>query len=321
MKAAAATAKKSAWRWVKRVLIGLGVLIFLIVFLGIPYLISWFLTHARSRPSDRVMNITPEKYEAAYRKVNFKSADGTSLAGWWLPAENSPAAIIYCHGLFRSRLELLERATHFQKMGYAGLLFDFRRHGESEGELTSAGFLERWDVLGAARFLRDSLNVQQPLVACAVSMGTAAAMLAAAETPEIAGLILDSSFLSFDYIIAHDAKVQLGLPRFPIADEIILFTKWRIGFDSGQFDMRNALVKIGDRPILFIAGGADVRMPPEISQQLYRHSPSTRKKIIIVDGATHGAAFAAKPELYEQAVAEFLQANFGSSAARHSSTP
>jgi alpha-beta hydrolase superfamily lysophospholipase len=306
---------------VKRLLIGLGVLIFILIFIALPYLLSWSLTHAHSRPSDSVMNVTPAQYGVAYQDVKFTSSDGTPLAGWWLPADSSRAVIIYCHGLFRSRLEMLERAAHFQKEGYAGLLFDFRRHGESGGELTSAGFLERLDVLGAVRFLRDSLHVEQPIVVSAVSMGTGAALLAAAETPEIAGLILESSFLSFDHLIAHHAKLWLGLPRFPIADEIILFTKWRVGFDSEQFDMRRALERIGDRPVLFIAGGADVRMPPEISQQLYEHAPSTHKKLIIVDGAKHGAAFTTNHELYEQAFMDFLQNNSASTVTAHTSAP
>jgi pimeloyl-ACP methyl ester carboxylesterase len=314
-------ARKKLWRWVKGVLIGLATLLFILVFIVLPYMLSWFLTHARSRPSDRVMNVTPEHYGIAYQNVKFTSADGTPLAGWWLPAESSRVAIIYCHGLFRSRLELLERAALFQKQGYAGLLFDFRRHGESGGELTSAGYLERQDVLGAVRYLRDSLNVQQPIVVCAVSMGTAAAMLAAAETPEIAGLILDSSFLSFDHLIAHHAKIWLGLPRFPIADEIILFTKWRAGFTGDQFDMRRALEKIGDRPMLFIAGSADVRMPPEISQQLYQHSPSSQKKLLVVDGAKHGAAFAANASLYERAVLELLKTDFSTAVMTHTTAP
>lgn len=321
MNDSAPSKRKSLWRWVKHLLLALGILIFIFIVAVVPYMLSWFLTHAGSRPSDKVMNVTPEQYGVAFQNAKFPSADGTPLAGWWLPAESSRVAVLYGHGLFRSRLELLERAVHFQKRGCAGLLFDFRRHGESGGELTSAGYLERLDMLGAVRFLRDSLHVRQPIVVCAVSMGTAAAMLAAAETPEISGLILDSSFLSFDHLIAHHAKIWLGLPRFPIADEIILFTRWRIGFDREQFDMRRALEKIGDRPILFIAGSADVRMPPEISRQLYEHSPSTRKKLLVIEGATHGAAFATQRQAYEAAVMDFLNAHFSVSAALPSSAP
>jgi hypothetical protein len=58
---------------------------------------------------------------------------------------------------------------------------------------------------------------------------------------------------------------------------VSLFTKWRIGFDADEFDLRRSVRKIGDRPILFMAGGADVRMPPEIARTLYEASPSTHK--------------------------------------------
>jgi len=299
----------------KRIMITLGVLLFLIIFLVIPYFLSWALAHAGSRPSDRKMTITPENFGVAYQNVKFDASDGVPLAGWWLPAEDSPVVIIYCHGLFRSRQELVERAAYFRQKGYAGLLFDFRRHGESQGELNGAGYLERLDVLGAIRFLRDSLHVTKPIVTCAVSMGTGATMLAAAESPEIAGLILDSSFLSFDHLIAHHAKIWMGLPKFPLADEIILFTKWRVGFSSAQFDMKIALDKIGDRPLLFIAGGKDVRMPPEISRELFEHSVSTRKRLVVFEEATHGASFTLDAARYEEKMIGFLTEHFGAPTA------
>jgi fermentation-respiration switch protein FrsA (DUF1100 family) len=90
-------------------------------------------------------------------------------------------------------------------------------------------------------------------------------------------------------------------------DELILFTKWRVGFDSEDFDLRRAVQKIGDRPILFFAGGADTRMPPEIAKALYAASPSTHKNLVIVPDAKHGAAFRTDPETYTQTVLNFLQ--------------
>ena len=316
-----APAKKSPWRWVKRVLAALGILIFVFIFFVVPYGLSWLLTKAQSRPSDREMVSTPANYDLPFQSVRFHATDGTALAGWWIPVENSPVVLLYGHGLFRSRQETLERAAYFAQRGYAGFLLDFRRHGESAGELCGVGYLERQDVLGAIEFMRDTLGVEQPLITFAVSMGTAAAMLAAAESPEIAGLILDSSFLSFDNLIAHHVKIGLGIPRFPIADEIILFTKWRVGFENEAFDMRHAVEKIGDRPILFLVGSDDVRMPPEISRELCERSPSTHKKVVVVEGASHGAAFRINAPLYEQEVLDFLSSNFGAKHAAASTEP
>jgi len=285
---------------------GFGLLL-LFVFVIAPYGFSYLLTHANSRPSDSVINATALRDDLPFKEVAFKSKDSSPLSGWYLPRENAPATIIYCHGLFRSRLEMLDRAEKFWQGGYAGLLMDFRRHGKSGGELTSMGYLERLDIIGAAHYLKDSLQIKSPVVVYGVSMGAAAALLAAAEEPAISGLIVDSSFLSFDDTIAHHAKNFLHLPRFPIAEELILFTQWRVGFNSEDFDLRRAALKIGNRPILFIAGGADTRMPPEIAQALYDASPSTLKNIVIIPNAPHGAAFRTDPETCTKAILNCLQ--------------
>ncbi|MGH7600622.1 MAG: alpha/beta hydrolase [bacterium] len=295
------------WRWVRRILMILGILVFLFFFAVVPLFFSHVITHASSRPMDRDIKMSTVPDGLAAQEISFKSSDDVPLSGWYFPREGAPAAIVYCHGLFRSRLEMLDRAEKFWQAGYAGLLLDFRRHGKSGGELTSMGYLERLDVIGAVHFLRDSLQFKQPIVVHGVSMGAAAALLAAADDSAIAGLIVDSSFLSFDETITHHAKTWLGLPKFPIVDELILFTKWRAGFSSEDFDMRRAVQKIDDRPILFFAGSADTRMPPEIAKALYDASPSAHKNLVIIPNAKHGAAFRTDPETYTQAVLHFLQ--------------
>lgn len=285
---------------------GFGLLLFFL-FVFVPAGFSYLLTHAGSRPGDGAITTSAVRAEVAIREAAFFAPDGVPLSGWYLPRAGSPVTIIYCHGLFRSRLEMLDRAEKFWQAGYAGLLLDFRRHGKSGGELTSMGYLERQDIIGAVHYLRDSLRVQSPIAVYGVSMGAAAALLAAAEEPAISGLIIDSSFLSFDETIVHHAKNWLHLPRFPIVDELILLTKWRAGFSTEDFDLRRAVQKIGDRPILFIAGGADTRMPPEIAQTLYHASPSTHKNILIIPQATHGKAFNTDPETCTQAIVSCLQ--------------
>ncbi len=288
------------WRWVRRLLVILSLAVFLLLFAVVPLFFSYVLTHAGSRPLDRDVKINTVPAGLSVQEIAFHARDGVSLSG-------CPAVIVYCHGLFRSRLEMLDRADSLWQHGYAGLLFDFRRHGRSGGELTSMGYLERLDVVAAVHYLVDSLQCKQPIVVYGVSMGAAAALLAAAEDPAIAGLIVDSSFLSFDDTIAHHAKLYFNLPKFPIVDELILFSQWRAGFRAEDFDLRRAVQKIGDRPILFIAGGADVRMPPEIARALYAASPSTHKNLVIIPNATHGAAYRTDPETYTKEILSFLQ--------------
>jgi len=295
-----------AWRWTRRILISLFILVLVVIFFVAPYGLSYIVTHARTRPMDRQLTATPATYQADYRDVHFTAKDGTPISGWYLPKENARAIIIYAHGWFKSRQEMLERAAKFWQHGYAGLLIDLRRHGNSGGELSSLGYLERLDVEAAAKFIQDSLQVKAPIVGFGVSMGAAATVLAAADASEINALIIDSSFLSFEEAIVHHVKLYFGLPRFPLADELIFFTRLKVGFKNEDFDMRRALQKIGDRPMLFIAGEKDVRMPVEDARALAASAQSSHKSLVVIPDATHGAAYRTNPEMYEQAVLDFL---------------
>lgn len=325
---------KPLWRWTKRILLTLGVLVFLFIFVVVPYFFSHLITHAKTRSFELKISDTPATYGVAYQDVVFAAADAETLnagdenasngavsfvpaiSGWYLPHDSARAVIIYAHGLFRSRQEVLERACELWQHGYAGLILDMRRHGTSTGRITSMGFLERNDILGAVTYLRDQRQLDLPIVAYGVSMGAAATLLAGAESQEIDAIIVDSSFLSFENTITHHAKLFLNLPRFPIVDLIILMTKWRVGFSGDQFNMAAAAERIGDRPILFIASANDTRMPVAVAERLFESASSTRKKFEVIPDATHGAAYRTHPARYIRVVLDFLDeavpAQFGS---------
>lgn len=310
------------WRWMRRILMTLLVLVVLFVGVIAPYGFSYLLTHAHTRPMDLRITTSPDSFQVPYRDITFlaparkinNNADAAvppvQISGWYLPKDSARVLIIYAHGLFRSRQEMLERAVDFWRAGYAGLLFDFRRHGKSTGEISSLGYLERLDVESAVKFARDSLQVQTPIVVMGVSMGAAATLLAAAETPEIDGLIVDSSFLSFEHTIDHHLKLFFGLPPFPVANALGFFVREKVGFRNEDFDLRRAAGKIVHRPVLFINGANDVRMPVEIARELFADAKTEEKSLVIVPGASHGAAYRTDPELYKKVVLDFLHTYF-----------
>jgi pimeloyl-ACP methyl ester carboxylesterase len=137
-------------------------------------------------------------------------------------------------------------------------------------------------------------------------MGAAAALLAAAESPDVAAVISDSSFLSLRDTVEHHWKLFFHLPAFPIADELLYLIAWRGGFRPFDFDLVKAVARIGDRPILFVALRDDRRMPPSIARTLYSHAVSPKKALIVLPGQRHGEGFNQAREQYENAVKEFL---------------
>ncbi len=303
--------QKRWWRILKRMLITLVILAVVLIYGVLPFWLSRLVTNASTRSVDRQLTTTPATYGAIFQDVEFTTTDGVKISGWLLPSRDKRATIIYSHGLFRSRRELLERAVALWKLGYGALLYDSRNHGDSGAARVSLGFHERLDAQAAIRFLRAEQQSRDRLVLYGISMGAVTALLAAAETPPVDAVISDSAFLSFDDTLAHHIRVFLRLPTFPLAAEVRYLIESRADFDGKQVNALEAVRRIGERPILFIASANDKRMPPRIAETLYQASTSPQRDLLIVDGEgseIHGHAYQANSTLYIEKVSAFLNA-------------
>jgi uncharacterized protein len=291
-------------RW-KRILLGFFAALLLFVIVGVPYLLAVLITKAGTRPMDLELTSSPADYGLSFEEVTFLATDGVPISGWLLRGGDRNAVVACGHGLFRSRREVLDRAAFFRQQGYDTLIFDFRRHGKSGGEKVTLGYEERRDFEGAVAFLRQT-HPGAPVVLYGVSMGAGAALLAARETPEVAAVVADSPFLTIEHTVVHHVNLLFGLPRFPIASELLWFLENRGGFDRKDFDLEAAAKALGDRPILVIAGADDERMPPDVQKRVALASASPLSGFVSFPGAGHGAAYRAAPEEYEKEVLSFL---------------
>ena len=302
------------WRITKRVVLSLFIIAVLLIFGVFPYWLAGIVSHASTRPVDRKMTETPATYGAEFKDVHFQAMDGVDLSGWLLPSRGKRVTIVYSHGLFRSRRELLERAVDLWKLGYGALLYDSRNHGESGPAKVTLGYAERLDAEGAVRFLRDIEKTPDRIVLFGISMGAAAALLAAAETPDVAAVISDSSFLTFEDTTTHHVRLFLRLPAFPMANELIFLIERRAGFDGAKLDALSAVQHLGEKPVMFIAAARDRRMPPEIARRLYENSASSRSDLLVIDGPgaeVHAHGYQANPGVYITRVAAFLASAVG----------
>jgi pimeloyl-ACP methyl ester carboxylesterase len=302
------------WRILKWTLIVVIVIAVILVYGVFPFLIAGFVARAGTRPMDRKLTETPATYGAPYRDVEFQTSDGVTIRGWLLASGDKHVTIVYSHGLFRSRRELLERATDLWKRGYGALLYDSRNHGDSGHAKVTLGYDERLDAEAAVRFLHEQERSEDRIVLYGISMGAAAVLLAAAESPgDVSAVIADSSFLSFDDTTAHHVNL-LHLPAFPLANELRFFIEKRASFDGNNLNEVDAVQRLGQMPAMFIAAARDRRMPPEIAQRLYHESKSPKKALLIVDGPgadIHGHAYQADPTRYIEEVSKFLESALG----------
>ncbi len=275
------------------------------VFLGLPLFASSMIAQAGTRPMDLRLDVNPATFGRQFEEVEFPSRDEVRLAGWWMPGQTGAPAFILCHGLFRDRKEVVERACRLNELGFAALAFDLRRHGSSEGPAVTMGYMERLDVLGAEDFARAHGATQ--IIALGVSMGASATIEAGPDFGEdVRAIVADSPFLSLRETVNRHVGLFLGLPAFPFAN-VFNWNLARIGhFQASQLDAAVALGRMRKIPMLLIYGKDDNRMPAATAEAVFAAIPHSMKEIVFFEGATHGAAFRSDPEKYIQTVVSFL---------------
>lgn len=313
------------WR-VFKWFIGIIIVLLVIFFYGVvPWFFTNLVTKNNFRYHDQNAGKTPASFSAPFRDVSFRSRDGVLLKGWYVPASPAGPAkgseprgtIVYLHGFHRTREEMLPMAVFGHQLGYDGLLFDFRNHGGSGGNVTSLGYWERLDAEAAVSYALSQEKAPHPVILWGVSMGAAAALMAAAEDPQVDAVISDSTFLSFDRVIQHHYHLVIQivrrhwwwfppLPAFPITNEVIAWSAWRAHFNPSDFNLETAVRQISPRPILFVAVTGDQRMPPSIAQTLYALDHSPGRLYIALPGHRHGEGFNDARTPYEKAVTSFL---------------
>lgn len=291
--------RRLAVRAVRTVAIALVVLT-----LALPWFLSFLVTKAGTRSSERNRPETPATYGATFEDVSFTSEDGNVLTGWRLPSTGTGTTIVMTHGLFRSRFELIERGCDLWRLGFGVVLYDLRRHGSSPAEFSTIGYEERHDVTAAVGVARDRAPGDR-IVLFGVSMGAAATLLAAAETEGITAVVADSSFLSLSHTVSHHLA-RARIPTVPFAPLLVWMTAGRMSFDPSDFDVRAAVERI-PCPILFIGGGQDDRMPIDtVLVPLAGASRNPLSSRFVVENAGHGQAYDADRIGYIAAVNAFL---------------
>ncbi|MES1213186.1 MAG: alpha/beta hydrolase, partial [Singulisphaera sp.] len=203
----------------------------------------------------------------AFEDAWFTAADGTKLHGWYLPAEQPRAYVLFAHG---NAGHVAHRAPYLQHLQQeqrvAVLAFDYRGFGRSAGRPFEAG------VLADARAARDWLAVRaqiapQDIVLLGESIGGAVMVdLAAAEGAR--GLILENTFTSIPDVAAWH------FPWLPVR------TLMRTRLDSAA--------KIGhyQGPLLQCHGDADTIVPFAPGERLHEAAREP-KQLIVNRGGDH----------------------------------
>jgi fermentation-respiration switch protein FrsA (DUF1100 family) len=264
----------SEWWYTLRSLGGLVVRLAVILGLGVPYMLAVVVTY---RPKVQSMTDPETLYNWKFARVDFPATDGTHIAGWWIPAigGESKRTVLLCPGPNADKSAQLFMVKKLVPDGYNVLVFDFRGHGDSGGQLCSFGDLERYDVLGAMRWLRKNhTQAASQVDGLGVNTG-AAALLAAAADPSLEGQNIDaiaiySTFDRLDHEVDSLASMYVPPPMKWVVTHLgLAMAGYQVGADLKSFSPAAEINAIWPRPVLVIHGMDDQIVPLEQGESLY----------------------------------------------------
>ena len=285
---------------------GLPIVLLLVGFYGY---VSYSMASGVTKLDRSPLEGHPTEYGLPYENVSFSPRgdewNDIVLRGWLIEAERDELTAILVHGLNRNRtgdnaLELARRLFH---RGFNVLLFDIRGHGESDGERLSAGYFEKWDVLGAYDFLVQRGAPPGKVGLLGWSLGGATALLASAEEPAIKAVVVDSSFADVHDLIAQETARATVFPQWVVpvfVPGMKIISRVLYGIDVGAVVPEKAAGTLG-YPILVIHGEADERVPAEQSVRIYASAP-VGSELWLSPGSEHADAVIDAPDEYVERV-------------------
>jgi len=228
------------------------------------------------------------------------SAGGTSLpaAG---PSEPLPC-VIFLHGNSSCCLEALPLLTLLSPLSISLFCFDFSGCGLSEGEYISLGWFERDDLATCVDYLR-SIGRISTIALWGRSMGAFTALLHADRDPSIAGLVLDSPFISLSALAEELARGYAKVPAWMARAVLVMVRSMIQAKAHFDIDLLEAVdhVSRSFSPALFVAAHGDDFILPHHASKLYE-AYQGEKELRMVDG-DHNSV---RPEAFRREAVLFL---------------
>jgi pimeloyl-ACP methyl ester carboxylesterase len=262
-----------------------AVLAAVIAALGVALVLLNRLAVGVLRPPRRPHRRDPADLAAAPGvRVDEVALDGeVPLSGWWVrPAAGGRAArVVLVHGWGANAAVLLDVARALVAAGHTLFLIDVRAHGRSGDApwVTLGQFVE--DTHRAVAHVR-AREPGGPLAVCGHSMGGAAAVVAAADDPDLAGLVLLAAPHDMYGTLIRYLHEQ-GMPGAAMVRLLRPFWTPRLGRPAAELDpgLRAPEVR---RPTLVVQPERDHRVPREEGEALARDTAGT---LLVVEGAGH----------------------------------
>lgn len=268
---------------IKRLLLNIIIAVAL-TYLGLTVMI-YFQQDGMVYVPERTITHNPKNIGLEYEEVAVRTKDSISISGWYIPAKNEKAVILFCHGNAGNISNRLDSVRIFNDLSLSVLIFDYRGYGKSGGRPSEEGtYLDAeaaWDYLVTVKKIPPGR-----IVVFGRSLGGAVATeIAVRRSP--AALVVESGFTSVP---------DLGKTMYPWLP-VKLVSKFRYA----------TIDKIGNIkcPKLIIHSRKDGIVPFEHGRAIYEKA-AMPKEFLEIRG-THNDGFLISGSIYTGGIEGFLE--------------
>ncbi|MEI7924632.1 MAG: alpha/beta fold hydrolase [Chloroflexota bacterium] len=308
---------KAQSRWLM-VITALGTLVVAVI---VSILVAYVAADAALRPDPPKNTPYLDQFPFPVEEVEFQARDKTELAGWFLaaapPQGEQPSTaplptVLLMHGYGGTRDVMLPYADFLSKAGFHVFFFDARGVGHSAKVEVTFGEREKQDVLGALDYLSKRPEVDQSRIAImGVELGGSVGIMAAAEDPRVASLVVEAPYASLELALQDALDRVVSVPTF-LRPATTYFVKRRIAEDITDRAPIEAVAKLNGRP-LFIIEDSEART--DQTRAIF-NAAGQPKSLWVAHGAALGDGLKEFPIEYVAKVVEFLRSNVGATPRR-----
>lgn len=249
---------------------------------------------------------TPSDFGVEHEALDLRTADGVSLAAWYLPGTRS-AAIVVSSGYRRHPGEVLGIAVALQREGFHVVVHGWRGTPGSGEAAHTLGVYERQDLEAAINALAARLGAV-PIGLLGYSMGGAVSISVGADDRRVAAVCTDSAFADPQALVGERVRSALKVPAAVVMMPVIALLARRTGARLTDFRPVLAVGRIAPRPLLLIHGEDDALVPMHHAELLYE-AAGEPKDLWRLPGVGHvGAYFADRPTYVARVVSFFRNA-------------
>jgi len=217
--------------------------------------------------------------------IYFTAEDGVKLHGWFIPAENAVATLLWFHGNAGNISHRLDNIQRLVRLNLNVFIFDYRGYGRSEGVPSEAGIYKDSQAAYDAVLRLDGVSVDT-LFLFGRSLGGICAVQTAMNLPA-KGLLLESVFTnSSDMARKIFPLIPLGWAMKSKLDAVSKVPHLRL-------------------PKLFLHGTDDEIVPYDMGRKLF-DAAAEPKTFYSIAGAGHNDTYVLGGDEYFNALNQFI---------------